>query len=100
MTQRHIHTPVKDSLGQEICSVCRTVVINPIFSSDDARLQPEEVFYRLPDVLIALYYTGPDYGYNSAPVAPYIRDIAAYEGELNRYDPQYLWDELADLTTK
>lgn len=98
--RHHAHTPVMDSEGHNICSTCREIIITPIMSSEDPRLQPEEVFYRLPDVLVALYYEGPEYGYPRAPVAPYIRDVAAHEGELNRYDPQYLWDELADLTDK
>jgi hypothetical protein len=94
---RHVHTLVKDSEGRDICSVCREAVINPIMDTDDPRLQPEEVFYRLPDVLVALYYEGPEFGYPRAPVAPYVRDIAAFEGELNRYDPQVMWDILAEL---
>lgn len=98
--QRHVHTLIKDAEGRDICSTCREAVIIPIMSSDDPRLQPEEVFYRLPDVLVALYYEGPEYGYPRAPVAPYVRDVAELEGELNRYDPQILWDELAELTTK
>ena len=97
--RNHVHTTVKDSEGRDICSTCREVIINPITSVDDPRLQPEELFYRLPDVLVALYYEGPEYGYPRAPVAPYIRDVAAYEGELNRYDPQIMWDELAELVT-
>ena len=98
--RHHTHTPVMDSEGHNICSTCREVVITPITSSDDPRLKPPEVFFRLPDVLVALYYEGPEYGLSRAPVAPYIRDIAALEGELNRYDPQNMWDELADLTAK
>jgi hypothetical protein len=30
-------------------------------------------------------------------VAPYVRDVAALEGEINRYDPQMMWDILAEL---
>src|SRR6516164_5284093 len=92
---RHKHTPVRDQLGQNVCTVCHTVVIDPIFSSEDPRLQPEPVFFRLPDVLVALFYEGPEYGYPRAPVAPYVRDVAALEGEINRYDPQLMWDILA-----
>jgi len=47
--------------------------------------------------LVALYHEGPEYGFQRAPVAPYIRDIAALEGEINRYNPQEMWDILADL---
>jgi hypothetical protein len=95
--QRHVHILVKDQLGQDVCSVCHQVVINPIFSSDDPRLQPPEIFYRLPDVLVTLYYEGPEYGLPRAPIAPYVRDIAEFEGQINRYDPQDLWDILAEL---
>jgi hypothetical protein len=94
--QRHVHIPVEED-GRSICSTCREVIITPIFSTDDPRLQPQEVFYRLPDLLVALYHEGPEYGFQRAPVAPYIRDIAALEGEINRYNPQEMWDILADL---
>jgi hypothetical protein len=97
--QRHVHTPVKDPEGRDICSTCREAIITPILSSDDPRLQPEEVFYRLPDTLVVLYYDGPEYGFPRAPVAPYVRDVASFEGEINRYDPQDMWDILADKTS-
>jgi hypothetical protein len=98
---RHVHTPVKDELGHEICSVCRMVVITPILSSDDPRLHPppeEIIWYPLPDVLIALYYAGPEYGWPKAPVAPYIRDVASFEGDITRFNPEELWDRLSEMT--
>jgi hypothetical protein len=94
--QRHIHTPVKED-GRDICSTCREALITPILSTEDPRLQPEEVFYRLPEMLVTLYYDGPEYGLPRAPIAPYVRDVAALEGEINRYDPQEMWDILAEL---
>jgi len=97
--KRHIHTTMKDQLGQNICTVCHAIVIEPIFSIDDPRLQPEPDFYRLPDVLVALYYEGPEHGLPKAPVAPYVRDVAEFEGTINRYKPEELWDKLADLVT-
>jgi len=36
--QRHVHTPVRDNLGQMVCTSCRQIVLNPITSSDDPRL--------------------------------------------------------------
>jgi hypothetical protein len=93
---RHVHSPVKDQLGQEICSVCHMVIIHPIFDVDDPRLQPDITYYRLPEVLVTLYYEGPEYGFPKAPVAPFVRDVAAFEGDVNRYNPEELWNKLAD----
>jgi hypothetical protein len=95
--QRHTHHLYKDELGRDICSVCHMIVITPILSSDDPRLQPAVEYHPLPDVLVALYYDGPEYGLPRAPVAPYVRDIAAKEGGINRYNPEELWDKLAKL---
>jgi hypothetical protein len=97
---RHVHTPVKDPEGRDVCSTCRETVITPILSSDDPRLQPQPIFFRLPDVLVQLYYEGPEFGFPRAPVAPYIRDVAALEGDINRYDPQYMWDALAEKASR
>jgi hypothetical protein len=95
---RHVHTPRGDGQGNQVCSVCNMVIITPILSSDDPRLQPEpERYGPLPEILVTLYYDGPDYGLPRAPIAPYVRDIAAYEGELNRIDPKELWDRLLDM---
>lgn len=97
---RHVHRTFRDQLGQNICKDCHMVVIEPIFSSDDPRLQPVvEQFepHPLPDVLVALYYDGPDYGLPRAPVAPYVREVASKEGDINRYNPEELWDKLAEL---
>lgn len=98
----HEHSTFRDQLGQNVCSVCGTIVIEPIFSSDDPRLQPpppEPVYSPLPEVLIALYYAGPENGFPRAPVAPYVRDIAAREGDIGRYNADDLWEKLADLAS-
>jgi hypothetical protein len=74
------------------------VVITPILSSDDQRLQPPpERYGPLPEVLVTLYYDGPEYGLPRAPIAPYVRDVAAYEGDIERCDPEDLWDKLAEM---
>jgi hypothetical protein len=98
----HEHITARDQLGQNVCTVCGTIVIEPIFSSDDPRLQPpapEPVYAPTPEVLVALYYAGPENGYPRAPIAPYVRDIAAFEGNIKRYDPDELWEKLSALSS-
>jgi len=93
----HTHTTVKDPLGHDLCTVCHQIVITPILSSDDPRLQPAEPNYPpLPEMLVTLYYDGPDFGYYRAPVAPYVRDVASLEGNKARYNSEDLWDILSE----
>jgi hypothetical protein len=107
---RHTHTPVRQSDGRDVCSACSQVIINPIRTSDDPRLQ-DAGYHRsggnqddysdmppLPEVLLALYFNGPALGLPRAPVAPYIDIVAEEEGR--RFEagtsklaggPDYLW---------
>ncbi len=103
--RRHIHTPVRNEKGENICTQCWQIIIRPIKSSDDERLEqsgfmrtPKEdgddfeefVPQPLPEILIALHQHGPEFGYRQAPVAPYIVDVL----EENPKDDN-LWERLS-----
>lgn len=108
--RRHEHTLVRDSSGRDVCSVCRKVVIVPIKSADDPRLDGaglrrsgEDIsdamaddilcIHSLPELLIALYHEGPEFGYAKAPVAPYVQQIIdMYNTDAEEYD---IWAILA-----
>ena len=93
----HIHTPRRDSQGRDICTVCSSVVINPIISEDDPRLQGAGLHRSgdaysnsqelepipLPFILINLYYD------HDAPVPQYVNVI----GKMHNW-PNTIWDVL------
>jgi hypothetical protein len=82
--KRHVHTPLPDGHGRNICSSCWQVVSDPIFSSDDPRLKgagllrsgdDEDVDFEamsLPDQLMVMYENYPNFHH-----APYISIILA-----------------------
>lgn len=107
--KRHTHTLIRNSAGQDICSGCWQVVTEPITSSDDPRLQgaglmrsphhnADNVIVErmpLPQLLIALYNEGPEFGFARAPAAPYV--LAIIELHVKRRDDLgELWLELSN----
>jgi hypothetical protein len=108
--KRHTHTTVPNSRGQEICTGCQQIITVPILSSEDPRLDgaglmrsghhdedygPVFTPVPLPELLIWLYYDGPDYGFVRAPVAPYVEQIAILHGHRNETDGE-LWFRLSN----
>lgn len=108
----HKHSPVRDAAGREICSTCNQLIVHPITSSDDPRLQDagfdrgnrqdiELAMPPLPVVLITLYFNGQALGLATAPISWYVDNVAQEEGK--RFEqhtttlvggPDDIWDEL------
>lgn len=104
-----MHTPVTNSQGQDICTMCGQIVVKPILNSDDERLQgsgfmrsghhdDEDEYPPLPELLIELHFNGPFFGYSSAPIAPYIEIVATHIGEQSqgKIDLDDIWDDLCE----
>ena len=113
MTAGHVHHIVRSPRGQDICTSCGEIVIQPILGWDDERLKganeiqhtdvwgPEGYEFAppelppLPMVLITLYYDGPEYGYPKAPIAPYVELIAMREEAMAGSIPEDFWFKLS-----
>lgn len=105
--KRHTHTTIRNAQGQEVCSSCHQIVITPITSSDDERLDDaglmrsphhdKSVMWSvpLPEILIGVYNELQ----GAFPIAPYLLTVIS---ELEQRDADSLhegmWTELSNKT--
>jgi len=105
--KRHIHTPITNTRGQEVCSSCSQIIIKPITSSDDERLEgaglmrsphhdePNKWIMALPEQLIGMYNELQ----GEFPVAPYLLAVISdlEQRDTNALHPG-MWSELLSKT--
>lgn len=102
-TRRHVHTPVEDSKGQMICTACSQIVVKPILSSEDPRLQGaglhrsggEDFEIPFPLPLPVQLILMDDWGWPEAPIAPYVVMVAQVAQDRGE-DVDDLWERLAN----
>lgn len=105
----HVHNITRSPRGEDMCTSCGEIVIQPILDHDDPRLHgagqmrspKPSVEYQdelppLPILLITLYYDGPEYGYAKAPIAPYVETVALKEQAITGGIAEDFWHKLSE----